>query len=149
MPGDGTQVSGKPTQPSPLPRAPRVLVVDDNPDTVVGLLHLLNHEGFDAQGADSGEQALFLLRSYDPDAVLLDIEMPGPNGWEVARQIRKMRGFARPLLIGITGVYTADPDHALAKMSGFDHYLPKPYELNNLLALLVPLRQPLNRDSLC
>jgi DNA-binding response OmpR family regulator len=119
-------------------------VVDDDRDTVVGLLHLLKDDGFDALGAYSGEQALSLLRAFDPDAVLLDIAMPGSNGWEVARQIRKMKGYATPLLIGLSGVFTADPDQVLAKMNGFDYYLPKPYELDKLLALLVPLRQPLS-----
>jgi DNA-binding response OmpR family regulator len=123
------------------PRAVRVLVVDDDRDSVTGLLHLLGDEGFKALGAGTGKEALSVLRSFDPDAVLLDIAMPGLNGWEVARQIRGMRGFRRPLLIGITGVYVEDPDVVIGQMSGFDHYLAKPYELSNLLALLSPLRE--------
>jgi two-component system CheB/CheR fusion protein len=123
------------------PRAARILVVDDDRDSVTGLLHLLNDEGFTALGAGAGEEALSALRSFDPDAVLLDIAMPGLNGWEVARQIRRMKGFRRPLLIGITGVYVEDPDVVIGQMSGFDHYLAKPYDLGSLLALLTPLRE--------
>ena len=122
------------------PRPVRVLVVDDDRDSVTGLLHLLGDEGFHARGAGAGDEALSVLRSFDPDAVLLDIAMPGLNGWEVARQIRRMKGFRRPLLIGITGVYMEDPDVVIGRMNGFDHYLPKPYELSSLLALLAPLR---------
>ena len=123
------------------PRPVRVLVVDDDRDSVTGLLHLLGDEGFQARGAGAGDEALSVLRSFDPDAVLLDIAMPGLNGWEVARQIRRMKGFRRPLLIGITGVYMEDPDVVIGRMSGFDHYLAKPYELSSLLALLAPLRK--------
>jgi two-component system, sensor histidine kinase len=119
----------------------RVLVADDDPDSVTGLIDLLNDEGFDAIGAHDGEEALSTLARFDPDAVVLDIAMPRLNGWEVARRIRKLKGPTRPLLIGITGVYMEDPDLILGKMSGFDHYLPKPYELKSLLALLAPVRK--------
>lgn len=123
------------------PGAIRVLVVDDDQDAVTGLIHLLNDEGFDTAGAHDGEEALSRVRTFDPDVVVLDIAMPRLNGWEVARQLRKLKGFARPLLIGITGVYMEDPDLVLARMSGFDHYLSKPYELKSLLALLAPVRK--------
>lgn len=129
------------TEHTQVPGAIRVLVVDDDHDSVTGLVHLLNDEGFDAVGAHGGEEALSTLRTFDPDVVMLDIAMPRLNGWEVARQIRKTKGFGRPLLIGVTGVYMEDPDLALAKMSGFDHYVSKPYKLKSLLALLAPVRK--------
>jgi DNA-binding response OmpR family regulator len=124
-----------------VPGAIRVLVVDDDRDSVTGLVHLLSDEGFDVVGAHDGEEALSAARTFNPDVVVLDIAMPRLNGWEVARQIRQAKGFRRPLLIGITGVYMEDPDLVLAKMSGFNHYLPKPYELKSLLALLAPVRK--------
>jgi DNA-binding response OmpR family regulator len=134
-------VSRPATEGAKVPGAIRVLVVDDDRDSVTGLVHLLNDEGFDVVGAHDGEEALSTVRTFDPDVVVLDIAMPRLNGWEVARQIRKVKGFGRPLLIGITGVYMEDPDVVLAKMSGFDHYLPKPYEFKSLLALLAPVRK--------
>jgi DNA-binding response OmpR family regulator len=76
---------------------------------------------------------------FDPDVVVLDINMPDVSGWQVASTIRARGTKKQPLLIGISGVFTKGADKVLAKLSGFDHYLLKPYDPNVLLALLAPL----------
>ena len=76
------------------------------------------------------------MREFDPDVVLLDIGLPGRNGWDVARQIREQIPGKRPMLICITGQYTKGADKILAEMAGFDYYLVKPTDPKVLFALL-------------
>jgi DNA-binding response OmpR family regulator len=123
----------------PLRRALRVMVVDDEPDSVVTLLALLRDEGYDAKGFGSGRAALDAVESFDPDVVIADIAMPMINGWDVARAIRRTMGTERPLLIALTGRYTKGADRVLGELSGFDHYLTKPYEPRVLLAFIARL----------
>jgi DNA-binding response OmpR family regulator len=132
----------KSTEP-PRPSQPlRVLVVDDEIDSVRTLVTLLNEEGFQARGAYSGKQALEMLRDFDPDGVLIDIAMPDISGWELARRIRDQTGEARPMIIGLTGQYKQASDKILADMSGFNHYLLKPYDFPWLRRLLAALKEP-------
>lgn len=79
---------------------------------------------------------------FDPDVVILDIDMPGLSGWEVARTIRARRGNDRPLLIGVSGEYKQGSDRILSSILGFNHYLLKPYQFSDLLGLIAPLRYP-------
>jgi CheY-like chemotaxis protein len=115
----------------------RILVVDDNPDSVITLAAVLRDEGHDVRSAYDGSQALAAAREFQPEAVLLDIAMPGGvSGWEVARLLRKSSGDAsRPLIIAISAKYKQPPE----KMALCNHFLTKPYDPNFLLALLLPL----------
>jgi two-component system, OmpR family, response regulator len=115
----------------------RILVVDDNPDSVITLAAVLRDEGHEVRSAYDGAQALAVMREFHPEAVLLDIAMPGGvSGWEVARQIRKTSGDAsRPFIIAISAKYKQSPE----KMAICNHFLTKPYDPNFLLALLLPL----------
>ena len=114
----------------------RVLVVDDDADTVSTLLALLRSEGHEVRGQSSGRTALDSLREFDPDVVISDIAMPSVDGWTVAREVRKRMGTQRPVLIAITGQYTKSADKVLSHISGFDFYLTKPADPNVLLALV-------------
>ena len=112
----------------------RVLIVDDNVDagTVLGrLVTLLGHE---ACVVSSGAEALESMSSFVPDVVLLDIGMPGMNGYEVARRIRARSG-TQPLLVALTGWGQAK-DKARAAEAGFDRYLVKPVGREALQKLL-------------
>jgi CheY-like chemotaxis protein len=115
----------------------RILVVDDNPDSVITLAAVLRDEGHEVRSAYDGAQALAVAREFQPQAVLLDIAMPGGvSGWEVARQIRKASGDAsRPFIIAISAKYKQSPE----KMAICNHFVTKPYDPNFLLALLLPL----------
>jgi DNA-binding response OmpR family regulator len=126
--------SGSPES-RPLPRRLRVLVVDDEPDTVLSLLALLRAEGYEAKGANDGRAALRELATFDPDAVVMDIAMPHMSGWDVAREVRKVRGPKR-VLIAITGTFVSAPDEILSRTVGFNHYLLKPCDPGALLKIL-------------
>ena len=141
-PATGIQYSGGQGEPSKAPRSLRILVADDERDTVLTLLMLLRDEGHEVRGVHSGRQALAVMPDFEPDAVLLDIALPDLSGWEVARQIKDRLGDRRPLMIGISGEYKQGADKILSEIIGFDHYLLKPYDPSTLLALLAPLKLP-------
>jgi DNA-binding response OmpR family regulator len=122
------------------PRALRIMVADDDADTVTTLTTVLREEGHDVRGYHQAGDALRAIREFDPDAVVLDINMPDLNGFTAAQEIRDRYGMRRPLLIAITGVFTRGPDRILTQLAGFDHHLVKPYEMSDVLKLLAPLR---------
>lgn len=125
--------------PSKAPRSLRVLVADDDQDTVLTLSVLLRDEGYEVQGVHTGRHVIGAILDFGPDAVILDINLPDLSGWEVARRIRDRRG-TQPLLIGISGEYKKGADKVLAHISGFDHYLVKPYDPQMIFAALDELR---------
>ena len=118
------------------PRPLRVLVADDERDTVRSLLMLLRAEGFEAKGVYRGVQVLDTLKAFDPDVVLVDISMPDLTGFDVARAVREVCGVGRPTLIAISGRFKAGADRILSELAGFDHHLGKPYDTQALLRLL-------------
>ena len=133
-------------QPFPVPRALRIVVADDDRDTALTMMMLLREEGHDVRAVHSGRNVMGVVLDFDPDVVVLDINMPGLSGWEVARTIRQRHGHERPLLIGISGEYTKGADRILSEILGFNHYLLKPYEFSELLRVLAPLRLPQARE---
>jgi DNA-binding response OmpR family regulator len=103
---------------------------------------LLREEGYDAHGFGSGQAALEAIAKLDPDVVISDIAMPAPNGWDVAKEVRRVRGdHPPPLMIAISGQYTKGSDRILAQMSGFNYYLTKPADPQVLIALIEKARQ--------
>src|SRR4051812_34968136 len=120
----------------------RIVVVDDEPDTVITLLALLREVGHHAEGFGSGKAALAAIAKLDPDVVVSDIAMPAPNGWDVAKEVRRVRGDnPPPLMIAISGQYTKGSDRILAQMAGFNYYLAKPCDPQVLIALIEKARQ--------
>jgi len=126
--------SGSPES-QPIPRPLRVLVVDDEPDTVLSLVTLLRADGYAAKGAYDGTHALREVEVFDPDVLIVDIAMPKMSGWDVAREVRKV-GHGRTVLIAISGTYVKTPDMLLSRVAGFDHFLQKPCNPNFLLNIL-------------
>ena len=125
------------TEPTPrVRRALRVLVADDERDTVLTLSELLREEGHEVHGVYKGTDVMPALREFDPDVVLLDIAMPEMTGWDVARKVREVCGHERPLLIAISGIYKQAADQILGKLAGFNYYLAKPYDPSVLITLL-------------
>lgn len=119
-------------------RALRVLVVDDERDIVLTLLALLRDEGYEAKGAYGAADALVALAEFDPDALIVDIALPGRSGWEIAKTVRSLgrAGEQRPLLIAMSGRYTKGSDRILGEISGFNYQLAKPFDPNEVIALL-------------
>jgi len=116
----------------------RILVVDDNVDAADSLAMLFTIAGHDARVAYSSEVALELATEYRPDFVLLDIGLPGMDGYEVARRLRQRSELENLRLIALTG-YGQDTDRARSVEAGFDHHVVKPVEFESLSSLLASL----------
>ncbi len=123
--GDSPRELRATVPPEPNHRALRILVVDDNIDMACSLRILLELRGHEVQAAHDGISALDAAFSRSFDAILLDIGLPGIDGFEVANRIRQRGGEDRPVLIGISG-YGFDADQKRAGEAGFDLYLVKP-----------------------
>jgi CheY-like chemotaxis protein len=105
----------------------RVLVVDDNAEVRSAVRLFLQLEGHSVVTADSARAALAEIDRTDPDVVLLDIDLPDLDGYEVAKRVRASRPASRPRLVAMTGKVAPDErDRALR--TGFDAHLPKPID---------------------
>ena len=113
----------------------RVLVVDDNADAAASLALLLRFSGHEVHVAHDGEAALRLAQEVLPQAVLLDVGMPGLDGYEVARRLRRLPATSGAVLIAVTG-YGAEADRSRARAAGFDHHLTKPVQLASVEDLM-------------
>ncbi|HXO20029.1 MAG TPA: chemotaxis protein CheB [Thermoanaerobaculia bacterium] len=122
--------------PSPGPAAPRrVLVVDDNVDSADSLAVLLRLRGHEVEVAHDGPEALRAAGAFEPEVVLLDIGLPGLDGYQVARQLRQERRTAGALIVALTG-YGQEEDQRRARESGFDEHLTKPVAPETIYNLL-------------
>jgi CheY-like chemotaxis protein/anti-sigma regulatory factor (Ser/Thr protein kinase) len=117
------------------PSATRILVVDDLAASAETLMTLLEMEGFEVRVAHEGQQALQLAREFLPDVVLLDIGLPGMNGFEVAHGLRSQPESREALLIALTGYGEAESRVRSAE-AGFDFHMVKPADVNLLLSML-------------
>ena len=123
----------------------RILVVDDNVDTVLSFSMLLKASGHEVKTAHDGPTAVKRAVEYVPDVVLLDIGLPGLNGYEVARQIRKEPTLKKVVLVALTGYGQESDKHASAE-AGFNHHLIKPAriaEVRHILETVAKLRDAL------
>jgi CheY-like chemotaxis protein len=117
------------------PRARRILIIDDNPDVADTLAMLLQLEGHVVQTAPDGTTGIALLESFEAEIILLDIGLPGADGYIVAQSIRERFARRTHRLFAVSG-YGRDEDRALARSSGFDGHLTKPVEPDALLHLI-------------
>lgn len=117
--------------------ARNILVVDDNDDVRTSLCRLLALCGYRAVGASDAASALVAAQELDPRVVLIDIGLPGMDGYELARQLRRAHPNG-PHLVAITG-YGQPSDRARSREAGFVAHLVKPIDVDKLLPLLEPL----------
>jgi CheY-like chemotaxis protein len=113
-------------------------VVDDNPAAADTLAELLGLYGNEVKIAHDGQAALDAFNDWRPDTMVLDIGMPGMDGYEVARRVRQQSN-DRVMLIALTG-WGQEKDRELARDAGFDHHLVKPVDLEALRELLAAPR---------
>ena len=123
------------THHSPLATPLRVLVVDDNVDTVLSFSMLLEAYGHDVRTAHDGPTGVQAALDYQPDVALLDIGLPGLNGYEVAKRIRQEPTLKNVVLVAVTG-YGQDADRQTSRHAGFDHHLVKPALMEQLEQIL-------------
>ncbi len=112
----------------------RILVVDDNKDAAESLAMLLSLSGHQVMVAHDGALALGIAAAERPEVILLDIGLPGMDGYEVCRRARE-EGLTDTLIIAMTG-YGQDRDRQRSKEAGFDTHTVKPVELDHLMELL-------------
>ena len=138
------QVAGVAEVPDASPRArkpaggkapSRILVVDDLAASAETLMTLLEMEGFEVKIASEGMAALKIAEGFRPDVVLLDIGLPGMNGFEVAHRLRTLPESRDALLIALTGYGEAESRMRSAQ-AGFDFHMVKPADVNLLLSML-------------
>jgi PAS domain S-box-containing protein len=131
-------------EPAPLPgqarpdaplHGKRILVVDDNRDAADTLGLLLEADGAEVRVAYDGRTALATADSFMPNSVLLDIGMPGMDGYEVARRLRQEQRFAAVRIVALTG-WGQDTDRRQTRNRGFSHHLTKPVDLDDLHRVL-------------
>lgn len=121
--------------PVPAPRRRRILVADDNGDAAESLTLMLNLAGHETRIACDGAEALAIAREFQPDAMVLDIAMPGLDGLELARSIRREPWGRAALLIAASGWGQA-ADRQRSTDAGFDHHLVKPVAFSSIEKLL-------------
>jgi len=118
----------------------RVLIVDDNRDAADALGRLINSSGYEVKVVYNGEAGLTETVDFQPDMVLLDIGMPGLDGYETVREIRRRRSDVHLIVVAVTA-WSGAEDKRRAYDSGFDLHVAKPMSrqtLNELLSLLDP-----------
>ena len=135
------QASSPPTE-TAQPTGPslRVLVVDDNVDTVTTLALLVKESGHDVRTAYDGSAVLEAALDYRPNVVLLDIGLPGLNGFEVAKQLRQQPALQNAVLVAMTG-YGRESDLQRSFAAGFDHHLVKPGDFGKVLQILATVSE--------
>jgi CheY-like chemotaxis protein len=118
-----------------IPRAvpQRILIADDNADLAESMAMLLRLEGHEVRIAFDGSSALALAEEFEPNAALLDIGMPGLNGYELARELRSRRNGHGLLLIAATG-YGQPEDRVRTEAAGFDFHMVKPLDPRTVAA---------------
>jgi CheY-like chemotaxis protein len=102
-----------------------ILIVDDNVDNLMLTQILLESEGFEVRMAEDAIQAIDLLRSYRPKLILMDIQMPGMDGLELTRKLRRDVQFENVMIVALTA-YAMRGDEEAARSAGCDGYITKP-----------------------
>jgi two-component system CheB/CheR fusion protein len=130
----GESLPSAAAQPPPQGRA-RVLVVEDNPDTAESLTMFLEGLGHHVRAVYDGVAALDAARTSPPDVMLVDIGLPGMDGYEFARRVRRDPDLDRVILVALTG-YGREEDKQRAMAAGFDYHLVKPVSADALHGLV-------------
>ena len=121
--------------PTRAPQRPGILIVDDNADAADSLADWLSASGHPAASVHDVAGAMALATSAVPGTLIVDIGLPGMNGYELARWLRRQPGLENATLIALSG-YGQQADRALGMEAGFDHYLVKPADLAQLENIL-------------
>jgi CheY-like chemotaxis protein len=126
-----TRRAAPPAEPAHL----RVLIADDKADLADSLAALLRLDGHEVRVAYSGESALAVARTFQPHAAVLDLGMPGLDGYELCRALRAEPGGSALTLIAQTGWGLAE-HRQRSREAGFDHHVVKPVDPRELIELL-------------
>lgn len=139
---DGVEDHQTPAQPKDVASANasmRVLIVDDNIDAATSMMHFIRKWGYDVRTAHDGYSAVEAARVFRPDVVLLDIGLPGLDGFEVASRLRSMPETSGAQLVAVTG-YGQEDDRRRTQNAGFVHHFVKPLDPLDLREFLTGVR---------
>lgn len=135
------ELDARSSPPTPAPgnglHGLRVLVIEDNEDTLELVQMWLRHIGHDVHGASDGTRGLELALNGKPDVALVDIGLPGMDGYEIARSVRASDEASDIYMVAVTG-YGRPEDRARALDAGFDAYIVKPLDVASLKGALEP-----------
>ena len=123
--------SDEPKPIRPVSRARRLLIIDDNRDTARLTARLLKHRGYDTLTAHDGHEGIEAAQAFRPDIILLDIGLPGMNGYEVAQALRDEPTCRETLIVAVSG-YGESAARDRSRAAGFDHHLTKPLDFERL-----------------
>lgn len=121
------------TPPGRDPRRPVILVADDYQDTREIVHEVLTDAGFEVLEADTGESALAEVAARRPDLILLDLSLPGIDGWEVAHRLRADPATATLPIVALTA-HTSPAEHERARRAGCDDIVVKPCYPDDIVA---------------
>ncbi len=113
----------------------RILLVEDDRDTLTVLRENLKRAGYQVVEAQSGEEGLVAFKQYKPDLVILDVALPGIDGWEVLRRIKAGPISRKTPVVMLTGK-TDNADRIKGYEIGADFYMTKPYNVQKLLTVV-------------
>ncbi len=121
----------KKTTPKIDPKDRRILIIDDDPDSLSIIAEALRWDGFQVQTAISGHEGIDLIQRWNPDLLLLDVNMPGMNGIETLKDLRQKEQYVSVMFIS----GNTSTEHVIEGLdSGADDYIPKPFDPLELLA---------------
>ncbi|MBK7410657.1 MAG: response regulator [Saprospirales bacterium] len=116
-------------------KSAKILLVDDEPNILVPIEFLMQQQGFEVRKAFSGQEALDILPGYKPDVVVLDVMMPGMDGFEVAKRIRKLPGLRHTRILFLTAK-GAEEDRMKGYSTGGEVYMTKPFDNDELIQIV-------------
>ena len=123
----------------------RLLIAEDDPVIAAAMATHLRHAGFDVEVADRGDRAMRKLRFERPDAAIIDLMLPGMDGWQITKDARA-EGMQIPVLI--VSARASEPDKVHALGLGADDYLAKPFGMPELVARVQALLRRSHRDGM-
>jgi len=112
-------------------KKPVILIADDDPEILTMLGIRLSKKGYQVLEAVDGNQTLSLARKHKPDLVLLDVMMPGKNGWEVAKELRADEQFSNVGIVMLTAI-GEKVNEMTSPLYGADAYVDKPFDFSDL-----------------
>jgi CheY-like chemotaxis protein len=124
----------------------RVLLVEDNKDNLELVRFLLERAGFEVLAGHNGQEALELARKELPDLILMDLSLPGIDGWTAARELKDDPNTSHIPLLALTA-HTLPSDRKRARESGFDGYISKPIDVVNFGDSITKILQNKQRND--
>ena len=113
--------------------APRVLIIDDNPMNVTIAQVVLNADGFDIESAADAEEAVQKIKAFQPELILMDIQLPGVDGLELTRRIKADASIRHIVVVAFTA-FAMRGDEEKMRDAGCDGYISKPIDVNRFAA---------------